>query len=219
MGDSVVSCTFDTFVAGVGNLDALRAAHNLIGAESPDPLLVLGARGLGKTHLLRAIANQAVLLGHEHVTYATGVDVLTEYEGALRFGGLAELTQSHESSSVLCIDDVDAFKGNETVQAVLARVLAVALDNGARVALSATTLPVDCFVDPLETLLKRFTSVTIEDSGAAWREGVLRHHAKALGGHLDDYELASIVAHNPEADGHRLQRLAADVIRGKHMAG
>lgn len=103
------SHTFERFVIGSGN----RLAHGaaLAVAELPgeayNPLFLHGAPGLGKTHLLGAIAHY---LSHNHpeltTRYTTGERFTTEFVAALRGAGAEAFKQRHRDIDVLLIDDI-----------------------------------------------------------------------------------------------------------------
>src|SRR5438094_2940185 len=82
--------TFDTFVAGPSNKFAHAAA--LAVAEAPpskayNPVFIYGGVGLGKTHLLFAIANHTWQLApHTRIRYATSESFMTEFIKSVREG-------------------------------------------------------------------------------------------------------------------------------------
>ena len=111
--------TFERFVIGAGN----RLAHSaaLAVAELPgeayNPLFLHGPPGLGKTHLLGAIADY---LGRRRpeltVHYTTADRFTTEFVGALRKDGPERFKQRYRKLDALLIDDVQALEGKERTQ-------------------------------------------------------------------------------------------------------
>ncbi|MGH2988660.1 MAG: chromosomal replication initiator protein DnaA, partial [Solirubrobacterales bacterium] len=101
--------TFERFVIGKGN----RLAHGaaLAVAELPgeayNPLFLHGDPGLGKTHLLGAIAHY-LRENHPELTirYTTGERFTTEFVAALRGAGADAFKRRHRDIDVLLIDDV-----------------------------------------------------------------------------------------------------------------
>jgi len=101
--------TFERFV--IGNPNRLAHGAALAVAELPgeayNPLFLHGAPGLGKTHLLGAIAHH---LNHHHpeltARYTTGERFTSEFVAALRGSGMARFKQRHRDIDVLLIDDV-----------------------------------------------------------------------------------------------------------------
>jgi chromosomal replication initiator protein len=101
--------TFERFV--IGNSNRLAHGAALAVAELPgeayNPLFLHGAPGLGKTHLLGAIAHY---LAHHHpeltIRYTTAERFTSEFVAALRGPGAAGFKERHRDIDVLLIDDV-----------------------------------------------------------------------------------------------------------------
>ena len=94
---------------GAGNRFAHAAALAVaeLPSESYNPLFLHGSPGLGKTHLLGAIADY---IGGQHqaltVRYTTGERFTTEFVSALRGCGAQRFKERHRDIDVLLIDDV-----------------------------------------------------------------------------------------------------------------
>jgi chromosomal replication initiator protein len=111
--------TFERFVIGAGN----RLAHSaaLAVAEMPgeayNPLFLHGPPGLGKTHLLGAIADYLGRLRPELSVHYTTADRFTaEFVGGLRKDGPELFKQRYRELDALLIDDVQALEGKERTQ-------------------------------------------------------------------------------------------------------
>ena len=111
--------TFERFVIGTGN----RLAHSaaLAVAELPgeayNPLFLHGPPGLGKTHLLGAIADYLRRKRPElTVHYTTAERFTTEFVGALRKDGPERFKQRYRKLDALLIDDVQALEGKDRTQ-------------------------------------------------------------------------------------------------------
>jgi chromosomal replication initiator protein DnaA len=116
--------TFDNFVQCRGNSFALELAKT-VACQSPselpyNPLYIYGAVGLGKTHLLSAIANQA----QDKVSIlANTADLEVELEHAKGRNARAELRQWLVSADILLVDDIQMCEGNEELQRELFSIL------------------------------------------------------------------------------------------------
>src|SRR6476469_4440908 len=111
--------TFDLFVIGPSNRFAHAAA--LAVAEAPaqafNPLFIYGSTGLGKTHLLQAVA-QYVMQQHPYLTvgYVTTETVLNEFVDALRDKSMVGFKGRYRSCDVLLIDDIQFIEGKNQLQ-------------------------------------------------------------------------------------------------------
>jgi chromosomal replication initiator protein len=112
--------TFDTFVAGASNKFAHAAS--LAVAEAPpskayNPVFVYGGVGLGKTHLLFAIANPMWRMApHTRIRYATSESFMTEFIKAVREGRGYLFQRQYRDVDVLLLDDVQFLARAEETQ-------------------------------------------------------------------------------------------------------
>ena len=112
--------TFDTFVAGPSNKFAHAAAMAV--AEAPpskayNPLFVYGGVGLGKTHLLFAIANHMTRLAPgTRVRYVTSESFMTEFIKAVRERRGYLFQRQYRDVDVLLLDDVQFLARAEETQ-------------------------------------------------------------------------------------------------------
>ena len=109
--------TFQRFV--VGDCNRLAAAAALAVAderdESYNPLFIYGSSGLGKTHLLQAIAHQASQRGRR-VVCVTAEHFTNEFVTAIAQGRSDEFRRKYRSPGLLLIDDVHFLGGKERTQ-------------------------------------------------------------------------------------------------------
>ena len=111
--------TFERFVIGSGNRLAHAAALAVaeLPGEAYNPLFLHGPPGLGKTHLLGAIADYLQRRRPELTThYTTAERFTTEFVGALRKDGPERFKRRYRGLDALLIDDVQALEGKERTQ-------------------------------------------------------------------------------------------------------
>jgi chromosomal replication initiator protein len=112
--------TFDTFVLGPSNRFAHAAAMAV--AEAPpskayNPLFIYGGVGLGKTHLLYAIASHMTRLSPMlRVKYVTSEAFVTEFIRAIREGKGYTFQRRYRDNDVLLVDDIQFLAGKEETQ-------------------------------------------------------------------------------------------------------
>ena len=110
---------FDTFVVGNSNQFANAAARAV--AESPshsyNPLFLYGGVGLGKTHLLHAIAHE-VLRTHPNyrIFYVTAEQFVNELINSIRFDRMPDFRERYRTIDVLLIDDIQFLANKERTQ-------------------------------------------------------------------------------------------------------
>ena len=111
--------TFDSFVVGPGTKFAYAAAKAV--AENPgetfNPLFIYGESGLGKTHLMHAIANDLAARSPEkRVLYTTCENFLNEFIDSITQKNGARFRLHYRNVDVLMIDDVQFLKNKTQVQ-------------------------------------------------------------------------------------------------------
>ncbi len=147
--------TFKNFVVGKSNELAFAAARRV--AESPDvkfnPLFLYGGVGLGKTHLMHAIAwhiNET--MPHRRVIYLSAEKFMYEFIRALRFKDTVSFKDQFRSVDVLMIDDVQFISNKESTQEEFFHTFNALVDQNRQVIVSADKSPSD--LEGMEERLK-----------------------------------------------------------------
>ena len=115
------NATFDTFVPGDSNRFARTVALAVAEGSGQDfnPLCIYGSSGLGKTHLLNAIGNYALVKDPSlKVRYVNSEEFTNEFIDALQnstqgSGQIAEFNRRYRQVDVLLIDDIQFLGGKE----------------------------------------------------------------------------------------------------------
>ena len=157
--------TFEQFVTGTSNRFSHAAA--LAVAETPagayNPLFIHGDSGLGKTHLLRAIAHYVNNHYPAHkVRYVTSETFLNEFVQAIRNSTQPEFKQVYRSNDVLLVDDIQFMEGKDGLQEEFFHTFNDLLQNGAQIVLSSDRSP-DAMPTLENRLRSRFKSGLITD--------------------------------------------------------
>ncbi len=111
--------TFDHFVIGKSNELAAAAAHAV--AQAPgktyNPLFLYGDTGLGKTHLMQAIAHEVARLQPEtRITFIGTEQFTNEMIGSIQNRTTPDFRRRYRETDLLLIDDIQFLKGKEATQ-------------------------------------------------------------------------------------------------------
>jgi len=111
--------TFDNFIEGASNRMAHAASLAVSGApgKSYNPLFIYGGVGLGKTHLMQAIAHQILSRGQQvKVKYTSSEKFTNELISSIRNRSTEKFRQKYRDVDVLLIDDIQFLAGKEAAQ-------------------------------------------------------------------------------------------------------
>nr|WP_316651863.1 chromosomal replication initiator protein DnaA [uncultured Gellertiella sp.] len=137
--------TFDSFVEGASNRVALAAARTIAEAGASavrfNPLFIHSTVGLGKTHLLQAIANAAVHSPRApRVVYLTAEYFMWRFATAIRDNDALTLKDSLRHIDLLIIDDMQFLQG-KMIQHEFCHLLNMLLDSAKQVVVAADRAP------------------------------------------------------------------------------
>lgn len=178
--------TFESFVVGESNrfahAAALAVAQNI--GVAFNPLFIYGATGLGKTHLMHAIAH-FVLKNNPSaaIAYVSSENFVNEYVAALRDGNIANFRKRYRNTDVLLIDDVQFFAGKERCQEEFFHTFNELFNSGRQIVLSCDK-PINEVSDIEQRLVSRFgwgVSVDIQAPDYETRLAILQKKAALLG--------------------------------------
>lgn len=138
--------TFDTFVVGKPNEFAHACARRVADGHAPgfNPLFLYGGVGLGKTHLMHAIAWE---LSHREgevtVAYMSAEKFMHRFVSALRRQSTIEFKNELRSVDVLMVDDLQFLIGKDGTQEEFFHTFNALVDSGKQIIVSADKSPSD----------------------------------------------------------------------------
>jgi chromosomal replication initiator protein len=180
--------TFDHFVIGKSNELAAAAAHAVSQAPGKvyNPLFLYGATGLGKTHLMQAVAHD-VLERHPEtrITFIGTEQFTNEMIGSIQNRTTQEFRRRYRETDLLLVDDVHFLKGKEATQEEFFHTFNALYEAGRQIILTSDRPPSE--IPSLEArLVSRFQwgmVADIELPDLEHRIAILRN--KALIDHLE----------------------------------
>ena len=111
--------TFRNFVVGKSNELAAAAAQAVAAAPGKiyNPLFIYGQTGLGKTHLMQAVAHEILGRASQTRVCFVGTEQFTnEMVASIRKGSTQDFRRRYRESDLLLVDDVHFLKGKEATQ-------------------------------------------------------------------------------------------------------
>jgi chromosomal replication initiator protein len=175
--------TFDHFVPGKSNELAFAAAQAV--AQGPgkfyNPLFVYGATGLGKTHLMQAVAHDVLQRFPDTRITLVGTEQFTnEMVAAIQTRTNHEFRRRYRETDMLLVDDVHFLKGKEGTQEEFFHTFNALYEAGRQIILTSDRPPGE--IPGLEArLVSRFQwgmVADIEVPDLEHRTAILRHKAK-----------------------------------------
>jgi chromosomal replication initiator protein len=182
--------TFENFVVGSGN--QLPHAASIAVANAPgrayNPLFVYGETGLGKTHLMHAVAHQMLVNNpNAHIAYVSTEKFTNEFIHAIRENKLTKFRKYYRTVDALLIDDIHFLSGKESTQEEFFHTFNDLFESGKQIFL-ASDRPAN-EIERLENrLISRFQWGLVTDIQAPdyeTRVAILRKKAAAMNIHLD----------------------------------
>lgn len=191
---------FDNFVVGPHNELAYAASIAIIKdlGKVYNPLFIYGGVGLGKTHLLQAIANK-VIQSYQNISvlYIPSEKMVSEIIEAIRAKKIEELKLKYTKNDVLVIDDVQFLAGKETTQDIFFATFNYLYNKNKQIVLSSDRPP-KAIPAIEERLRSRFEGGMIADIGIPdyeTRVAILKLKLKNIEFSLED-EIIEYIATN-----------------------
>ena len=138
--------TFESFVVGKPNEFAVAAAERVAVSSKPpfNPLFLYGGVGLGKTHLMHAIAWRAKQLDPSRkVVYLSAEKFMYQFVRALRSKDTMSFKEIFRSVDLLMVDDVQFISGKDSTQEEFFHTFNTLVDRGRQIVISADRSPSD----------------------------------------------------------------------------
>ncbi|WP_242390645.1 chromosomal replication initiator protein DnaA [Pararhodospirillum photometricum] len=215
--------TFDNFVVGKPNEFAYAAAKRVAetAGMSFNPLFLYGGVGLGKTHLMHAIArcvrqNQPL----RRVIYLSAEQFMHRFIRALRQQDTLSFKEQFRSVDVLMVDDIQFISGKDSTQEEFFHTFNALVDQGAQIVLSADKSPTD--LDHIgQRLRSRMSCGLVADLHPTTYElrlGILESKAEQMGVPVPPRVL-EFIAHKVTTNGREVEGALIRLVAHAQLVG
>ena len=215
--------SFETFVVGPSNKLAHAASKAV--AEHPaqnyNPLLIYGDSGLGKTHLIYAIAN--VIRRNDpnsKIAYVKGDDFTNELVDAIREGKTAEMREKYRQADLLLVDDIQFIAGKKQTQEEFFHTFNTLYESGRQIVLTSDRPPSEMtqLEDRLRTRFEWGLLVDVAPPDFETRLAIVKNKAALLGMDLPD-KISAYIAENVTANVRQLEGTINKILAYKDLLG
>ncbi|MCV2867037.1 chromosomal replication initiator protein DnaA [Defluviimonas sp. WL0002] len=176
--------TFDTFVVGKPNELAHAAARRVAegGPTTFNPLFLYGGVGLGKTHLMHAIAHELRTRRPElRVLYLSAEQFMYRFIQALREKQVMDFKEMFRAVDVLMVDDVQFIAGKDSTQEEFFHTFNALVDQNKQIVISADRAPgeIKDLEERIKSRLQCGLVVDLHPTDYELRLGILQQKAEA----------------------------------------
>ncbi len=201
---SFVECnsqyTFESFVVGATNQHAFSAAEAVAEERSKvyNPLFLYGQSGMGKTHLLYAIANRIQRRHPDYnIVYLTGEQFTNEFIEAVRSGKNFEFRDKYRNADLFLMDDIQFIAGKDQTQEEFFHTFNSLYDNHGQIVLTSDRVPSDMLrlEERLRTRFEWGLMVDIQPPDYETRWAITKNKALEMGITLPD-DVCNYIAEN-----------------------
>lgn len=215
--------TFETYVVGPQNKLAYAAARAVAErpAENYNPLFIYGDSGLGKTHLLYAIAHLLKKRQPEaRIVYIKGDDFTNELIASIREGQNREFREKYRQATLLLVDDIQFIAGKQQTQEEFFHTFNALYESGKQIVLTSDRPPKEMtqLEDRLRTRFEWGLMVDVEPPDYETRLAIIRNKVALLGINLPD-RISSMIAENITANVRQIEGVLNKILAYSDLMG
>ena len=208
--------TFDNYVVGPSN----RFAHSAAIAVSKtpgqvyNPLFIYGPAGVGKTHLLYAIANGIRKDNpNANVVYIKGDQFTNELIAAIQNGKNIEFRSKYREADLFLIDDIQFIAGKESTQEEFFHTFNKLYEEHKQIVMTSDRKPSDMLTleDRLKTRFEWGLLADVQPPDYETRMAIIKNKAKTLGLSLND-EVCNYIAVNVTSNVRQIEGTVKKIL-------
>ena len=217
-------CTFDNFVVGKANELAYAAARRVAGSDDVpfNPLYLYGGVGLGKTHLMHAIAwHIRQRAPKRRVIYLSAEKFMYQFIRALRYKDVMPFKQLFRSVDVLLIDDVQFISGKDSTQEEFFHTFNALVDQNRQVIISGDRSPssLDGMEERMRSRLGWGLVADIHATDYELRIGILQSKVQHMGAKNVPQQVLEFLAHRITSNVRELEGALTRVLAYSNLVG
>ncbi len=215
--------TFDTFVVGSSNTYAHAAALYVSNnpASKYNPLFIYGSSGLGKTHLLYAIAS-AIHKNHPdyNIVYIKGDQFTNELIAAIQEGRSNEFHNKYRSADLFLVDDIQFIAGKTSTQEEFFHTFNVLYESHHQIVLTSDRPPNEILrlEDRLRTRFEWGLIADIQPPDYETRMAIIKNKSISLGLDLPD-EVCDYIAENITSNVRQIEGTVKKILAYHDLTG
>ena len=215
--------TFERFVVGSSNKFAHAAARAVADnpGQSYNPLFIYGESGLGKTHLLYAIAHTIHDTHPDYkVVYIKGDAFTIDLIQAIREGRNQEFREKYRGADVFLMDDVQFIAGRKQTQEEFFHTFNTLYESKRQIVLTSDRSPKEMQLldDRLQTRFEWGLLVDVQPPDFETRLAIVKNKAAQWGSVIDD-DIAKYIAENVSSNVRQLEGAMNKILAYRDLIG
>ena len=215
--------TFETYVVGPQNKLAFAAAKAVTEkpGENYNPLFIYGDSGLGKTHLLYAIANALRKKRPDaRIVYVKGDDFTNELIASIRENRNAEFREKYRQTDILLMDDIQFIAGKIQTQEEFFHTFNTLYESKRQIVLTSDRSPKEMQLldDRLQTRFEWGLLVDVQPPDFETRLAIVKNKAAQWGSVIDD-DIAKYIAENVSSNVRQLEGAMNKILAYRDLIG
>ena len=215
--------SFENFVVGPSNRFAHSAAIAVANAPGSiyNPLFIYGPPGVGKTHLLYAIANGIRRQNPDaKIVYIKGDEFTNELIAAIQKGNQHEFKNKYRQADLMLVDDIQFIAGKEQTQNEFFHTFNALYESGKQIVLTSDRKPSDMptLEDRLRTRFEWGLLADIQPPDYETRMAILKNKANSLKLKLDD-DVCNYIAINITNNVRQIEGTVKKIMAYHNLTG
>ncbi len=215
--------SFENFVVGPSNRFAHGAAIAVTNnpGQVYNPLFIYGPAGVGKTHLLYAIANGIKKVNPESkIVYIKGDQFTNELIEALTKGRNVEFRSKYREADLFLIDDIQFIAGKESTQEEFFHTFNKLYESGKQIVMTSDRKPSDMLTleDRLKTRFEWGLLADVQPPDYETRMAILKNKAQSLSLNLDD-DVCNYIAINITNNVRQIEGTVKKIMAYHNLTG